>query len=98
MEKDKGDPTEKALINLSKQMLKVEAQLQRLRVGLTVLRSSIAMEFRPKDPKAYLRELHQLEDKLLNEVDSKAAQERQRAEKLFDLLLRDDVKLGDHEA
>jgi hypothetical protein len=94
----KADPLEKAFINLSKQMLKVEAELRQLKAGLTVLKTTVATEVRPKDPKAFLAELRQLEEMLLNEVDSKAAEERQRAEKLFDLLLRDDVKPGDHEA
>jgi hypothetical protein len=79
-------------------MLMVEAELRRLKVGQTVLKSILAKKWRPNDPKSLLDELRRFETDLLSEVDGKAAQERERFDKLFDLLLRDDVEFGDNEA
>jgi hypothetical protein len=91
-------PLEKALIILSKQMLNVEAELRQLKAGLTVLKSTVAMELRPHDPKAFLAEIRALESKLLGTVDKEGDEARKRAHELFDLLLRDDVNFGDPDA
>jgi hypothetical protein len=92
------DHLEKALITLSKQMLNIESELRQLKAGLTVLKSTLAMKMRPRDPKAFLAELRALESKLLGTVDKEGAEARKRAHELFDLLLRDDVNFGDPDA
>jgi uncharacterized membrane protein YccC len=91
------DSLEKSILLLSKQMLSVEQELVRLNAGLVTLKSLLAMELHRENPKAFLEQLHRLEERLLAEKDTNA-QARKEAGDVFDVLLREHPKLDDPDA
>jgi hypothetical protein len=79
------DLLEKAILNLSKQMLNVERDLVALKAAVTVLKAYIAKRANPTDPQAVLKRLRETEKRLLD-VDPNAVK-RQEAADIFDVLL-----------
>ena len=90
------DTFENAILILSKQMVNAERELMALRAAVTVLKSYVATQMNPADPKEFLTFLRRIEQKLLD-ADPNTLK-REEASEVIDVLKNYHPKPDDPDA